>query len=211
MKKTLLFFVAMLFLVMVLVACNRAYFVEETPTPVEIETPASEETSPPLEGETLMSEETLHQYLNESLFELTAGVIVGEMFYKDIEVFTIFESPFTDVLGEPLSERGSFVFYDGLEIVLSSHDFAHSITGTDLALFEINGIALNMARFELIATFGDPAFFSQEQQFWNPNDPDDYRWLGYDIVLNGVTYRLEFWFDSPDSAAHNFSLRNLNM
>ena len=169
----------------------------------------SDSTTSPLPTEPEPALEAAIQEAQNQLPDI--GVITGDMFYKDIEVFTIFENPFADVLGEPLSERGSFVFYDGLEIVLSSYDFAHSITGTDLALFEINGIALNMARFELIATFGDPAFFSQEQQFWNPNDPEDYGWLGYDIILNGVTYRLEFWFDSPDSAAHNFSIRNLDM
>jgi len=133
--------------------------------------------------------------------------IDGEVFYKDVEVALLFEYPFRDILGDPPNQRGErFLFYDGLEIVgadwneyTESFDMASQVLGTNLALFTIDGIALDKTRDDLIETFGAT--------------PDDlsfginaYMVLRYTATLREVDYVLEFWFDYPDAVTRMLSI-----
>ncbi|MCL2564910.1 MAG: hypothetical protein FWE24_03750 [Defluviitaleaceae bacterium] len=146
------------------------------------------------------------------------GLIIGNMFFRDVNMALFFEEPFSTVLavlGEPLEERGHFFLYDDIEIVATDWNMAASsfegvghIGSGSLDLFAINGINLNKTRQELITIFGSPAYYSYpDHRYWNPNDPDDFRWLGYKARLNGIDYRLDFTFDSPNYAARYFTIR----
>ena len=212
MKKKMILMLAVLVLVcLAFVACSGDTQSEPVPSPE----PTPVETAPLTEDK---APEAPSLFPSGETEDSTVGVITGNMFYKDIEIALLFEKPFAALLGTPLSEqRGHFFFYDGLEILAnwnsltSLYDMTGAITGTNLALFEIDGITLDKTRAELIATFGDPVFYLYPDfPYWNPNDPDDYRWLGYHIWLNGFEYRIEFWFDQPDDIAHNFLLRRMD-
>jgi hypothetical protein len=147
------------------------------------------------------------------------GLIAGDMYYKDMEVSLLFEKPFAEILGEPLEHSyGPYYFYDDLEIsstwneVTQKNDMAASLFCTNLSVFKINGIALDMTRSDLIAAFGNPIYYLYpDYKYYNPDDPDDYRWLGYHIELNLNMYRLEFWFDDPDKTTYGLSIRKAHM
>ena len=157
-------------------------------------------------------------HLTLSVTPQPTGIITGNMFYKDIEVAELFEKPFVDVLGDPLSERGHFFLYDDLEIVAewnnlsSSYEMAQSVHISNLSVFSINGITLDKTRAELLAIFGEHIFYSYPDfKYYNRDDPNDYRWLGYHISLNDVTHRLDFYFNHADYNAHSLSIRRFDL
>jgi len=143
------------------------------------------------------------------------GVITGTLYYMDIEVALLFEYPFRDIdiLGEPSDGRDEFYFFhDGLVVearggdwcyILRRFELVTQIHGDDLSLFNIDGISLEKTRDELIEIFG------------TPSDPPpsfahrEYRLLRYYILLRELEYRLDFWFDYPDSVSRLFSLRRI--
>jgi len=129
-------------------------------------------------------------------------MIIGEMYYKDIDVADIMENPFKDVLGEPLRTEGegSFNFYKDFEIVATTTnsftftlDMVLHISSPNLNMFTINGITLDKPWSELIDIFGEPMF----------SDPIN---LSYYITLNSIVYHLAFWFGSFDEIPTNFSI-----
>ena len=135
------------------------------------------------------------------------GMIIGNLYYMDIEVVMLFEYPFEDILGTPLGhESYNHFFYDGLNVnwpywndLTGRFEQALQVTGSNLTLFNIDGITLDKTRDELIGIFGPPL-----------DDPtfalDEYIRLKYYIMLRGVEYLLEFWFDYPDSIASRLSI-----
>jgi len=133
------------------------------------------------------------------------GIIIGDVFYKDIPISRLFLEPFIDVLGEPIDTRSAFFFYEGLEIMglLSSaadeeewadyDNVAIQLDAFDphLGLFTLNGVPLVMTRAELIATFGAP--------YYDIVDHDHS--LTYRISSPAIEYRVTFRFESPDDDA----------
>ena len=190
MKKLLTVMVAVLFLFFALVGCseqtNNPTTPEETPLVVDVAPEPTEQENP-----TPTNEE--------------GGIIIGEVFYKDIPISRLFLEPFIDVLGEPIDTRSAFFFYEGLEIMglLSSaadeeewadyDNVAIQLDAFDphLGLFTLNGVPLVMTRAELIATFGAP--------YYDIVDHDHS--LTYRISSPAIEYRVTFRFESPDDDA----------
>jgi len=221
MKKRLLFLLLTGILFISITACKSSPSLTtpddldaETPkvtSPIPL-TPKPTDNAPSESGEVIST--TPAEEPESKNDETVEGWIVGDMFYKDINIALLFEEPFLDVLGDPLSERGPYFFYDDLEVTAewdntsSSYKMAEQIQSSCLFLFEINEITFDKTRADLISFFGKPIFYSYpDSQYYNPDDPDDYHWLGYHISLYSIEYRLEFWFDHPDTNAYSFSLR----
>ena len=125
------------------------------------------------------------------------GIIVGNMFYKDIEVASIFEKPLREVLGEPIRESEPYLYYDDFCFVgerwnplIQSYDNTIFFLSVDhsVSLFTINGVTLNKTRNELIEIFGDPV--PPEETYFS----DSVHQLFYYITLNDVVYGLGFSF-----------------
>ena len=187
MKKILiLLFAALLLFAMVGCAADTPNLASEATETATM----PEETPPPVE-------ETSELPIPDEEENAEVGVIIGEVFYKDIPISRLFLEPFIDVLGEPIDQRGAFFFYEGLEIMGDRGDlvgyenmainlFAHE---PHLDLFELNGIPLDMTRIELIAMFDEP---HEELQ--------DYS-LVYRVSSSTIGYGLRFWFESADGDA----------
>jgi len=131
------------------------------------------------------------------------GVITGDVFYKGIEVSRILVEKPESILGTPLSVRGPYYSYDGLEIY--STDGFQQISFMNLGLFEVNGVSLDKSREELIAAFGNPIeYYEYPDEPGNPyRDSDDDRNARYHVSSNTTYYFLEFWFDDSDAKANN--------
>lgn len=135
-----------------------------------------------------------NDYVNETP---TTSKIIGTLYYKNYDISLIFENPAVDILGEPLEERGHFLFYDGLEIS-SFFEIVSFIQGTNLSLFELNGVSLDKTRAELIAAFGDPIeYYVYSAYVYRASD--NYHMIRYHISLNSTIYKLDFWFDYWDA------------
>jgi hypothetical protein len=138
-----------------------------------------------------------------SLFMEEAGVktrtgYLGEVFYKGIEISRILDENPEYTLGKPLSSRGPFYTYDGLEMYYT--DYVDNVHATNLSLFETGGVALDKTRSELIAAFGAPIESCQYPDYLYKAS-DDERAIRYHVSTFIRDYVLEFWFDDPDSKA----------
>jgi len=130
--------------------------------------------------------------------------IDGALFYNGVDISLIFEEPFVDILGEPVSGQIPFFVYDGFEFVAwyNSHTSSFDIEvfrGTDLSMFEINGVSLNMDKEELIAAFGDPIEDTTRGYA--------YQRMGYHLLMNDILFELDFWFDDTSDKAQSFTIR----
>ena len=125
----------------------------------------------------------------------TQSEYLDDVFYKGIEISLILEEPFESILGNPTDIRGPYFDYDGLEIIAEGNDDTRtqSINGTDLSLFEINGVSLDKNKEELIAAFGSPIERYDEV-------------MRYHVYSYIVDYVLEFWFVDPDGNAHSIRI-----
>ena len=189
MKKFLTILVVAL-LIFALAGCGER---EETPT-------APEET-PPVENATPEPTEQVSQTPTST----EAGIIWGDVFYRDIPISRLFLEPFIDVLGEPISQQGAFFHFEGLSIVglLSSaadeEEWAEydnvaiqlDALAPHLGLFTLNGVSLDMTRAEVIATFGDPYHDILEHSHS----------LTYSVSSSTIEYMLAFRFESSDADA----------
>ena len=133
-----------------------------------------------------------------------AGVITGEVYYKDIAIGRLFVEPFFNVLGEPWGNRDNFFFYDNFQVMSS---WCYGLESThrgvaihlfvrepNLSMFEINGITLNMTRSELIAAFGNPLNYYSNPDWEYHNETA----IGYDILSPIIDYHLVFRFVYTD-------------
>lgn len=186
MKKSFTALVALL-LILTLIGCS-----EQTDTPTAPEqTPPAVETTPTPPEPPEPSEPPTPAPTNEE-----TGVIVGDVFYKDTPVSQLFTEPFLDVLGDAIDQRDAFFFYEGVEIMGDRGDLlGHDIMAIQLdvfepylGMFELNGVALDMTRTELIHTFGSPFEESGGYVLW------------YQISSPTVAYML--WFSFEDSGGN---------
>ena len=134
-----------------------------------------------------------------------AGVITGDVLYKDIAISRLFVEPFVDVLGSPLSEREAFYSYDdGLIIIgdrgdlIGSFNMAIQLTASEsnLNLFEINGVTLDKTWAELIATLGNPVEYYENTNL--AYHTSDNSLISYRVLSPKIDYILALRFDNPD-------------
>ena len=109
MKKLLTALLAVL-LILAFVGCSA-----QTDTPA---TP--EETLPVVDVTPEPTEQASPTPANEEV-----GIIIGDVFYKDIPISRLFLEPFVDVLGEPTDQHGAFSNYEGLSIMGLLGSVAH--------------------------------------------------------------------------------------
>jgi hypothetical protein len=136
--------------------------------------------------------------------------------YKDIPISHLFDEPFARYLGKPSSVRGSYHFYDGIEITAeynsdtSSYEMMEQIQGTNLSLFSINGVTLDKTRAELIAAFGKPLeYYKYEDYEYKAADSDSM--MRYHISSFVYDYMLDIWFDTPDSKASSIIVKRMGI
>jgi hypothetical protein len=131
----------------------------------------------------------------ESIDEVSVtGIIVSDVYYKGIAISQLFVEPFVDVLGEPLSIHEAFFSYDGLEIVgdrgdlIGFFNMAIQLVGwaPKLSLFDINGVALDMTRVEIITALGVPFEFHSDNS------------ISYHVLSNEINYVMTARFENPD-------------
>jgi hypothetical protein len=134
----------------------------------------------------------------------TAGIINGEVYYNNIAISRFFTESFFDILGDPLGNHEERYFdYDGIHVTANWWDYSNwrdskanqlNAWASDLHMFEINGITLDMNRDELIATLGNPL---QRNAFT----------LGYRLSNPTRDYMLFFNFENLDDRTEITGIR----
>jgi hypothetical protein len=138
----------------------------------------------------------------------TKGIIIGNIVFNNIEVSRLRNEPFTEILGSPIYVDGTFIFYEGFELsAFGWVDYQPKylgdwgrITFINLNMPELNGVMFNgdMNVEDVIAMFGNPVQYYGYPD-WINNAPHRDSLMSYQVISNGVEYRLEFWFyDSRD-------------
>ena len=133
---------------------------------------------------------------------------IDDVLYKGIEVSLILDERLEYTVGTPQDSRGPYYFYDGMEIYYN--DYVDFIIGTNLSLFEINGLRLDMSQSELIAAFGRPVeYYEYPDYIYNASDYEG-RTMRYHVSAYIIDYMIDFWFDNPnDASANNISIRRM--
>ena len=145
-----------------------------------------------------------------------AGVIDGDILYKGIQVSRIFDERLEHTVGAPLNSRGSFRFYDGLELYCSSKrnpdnsftEYVDIIMGTNLSLFEINGVTLNKTRSELLAVFGKPIEYYKYPDY-EYRASDDNLLMRYHLSNHIFDYMVDFSFSHPDNKSYIINIKRI--
>ena len=135
-----------------------------------------------------------------------AGVIVGDVIYKGVEVSRILDENPESALGTPLSSSGPIYFFDGLEIYFT--EYVENIQLTNLILFKINGITLDKNRAELIEALGNPIEYYEYPDYIY-RDSDDDRMIRYHVSSYIADYMLDFWFENPGEKANICGVRRI--
>ena len=131
---------------------------------------------------------------------------VGEVFYKGIEVSRILDENPDYTVGKPISSRGPYYFYEGLEIHYP--DYVDVISGSNLSLFAIAGVTLDKNRAGLIAAFGNPVEY-YEYPGYVYKASDDERMMRYHVSTYIIDYMLDFWFENPDGKAYSINIKRM--
>ncbi|MDL2313519.1 hypothetical protein LJC36_00895 [Desulfovibrio sp. OttesenSCG-928-C14] len=146
-----------------------------------------------------------------------AGVIDGDVLYKDLEVSRIFDERRESTLGQPSSSRGPFHFYDGLEVSCLAEKSSENgsltevvdvVVGTNLSLFSLNGVTLNKNRAGLIAAFGKPIEYYKYTGY-EYRASDDKMVMRYHVTNFMFDYMIDFSFNHPDKESYIINIKRI--
>lgn len=204
MKNGLLLIVSLTITIMMFASCSNTFIGQI------VQTPAEQQMQEPTDDVLSNTEDSALSSppgKSGTESELAAvGVITGDVFYKKIEVGRILYEQPENSLGTPLYSDGPYYFYDGLELYFT--EYVDVISGTNLSLLTIDGVALDKNRAELIAAFGNPIEYYKYPGYLYRGSDDD-RMIRYHVSSYAGDYMLDFWFEHSEDKAYIISIKRM--
>ena len=211
MKKGL-FFISMTLIIIMSASCNDNTVTHTEQIPSEsieqIPSKSTEQTMPNLADNEFLytgndiSSEPLNDPFESGSDLALRSTIIGDVYFNDIAISRIFEEPFFDIFGSHLYE-GDHSFHYNDFVILSFWDFEREerkyasqfvAVAPILNQFEINGITFDITKTELIAAFGNPTQY-YDNEYWEYQNAVAMR---YHIISPTKDYILIFRFENLD-------------